>query len=82
MEIDKENNDLYCAGVVFTSDVMNAGMDCTQLQYILRVGYSPSTVTFFQEIGLVGQRQNTTPQTDIVDVVINSAGYRFLLRRD
>ena len=68
-------------GASITSGVLNAGLDNQYLVYLFCANMPQSLSHVFQEIGHVGQRQLATPETYMVGVVINSAGYISLLRR-
>ena len=66
---------------MLTTGTLNSGLVVTSLWYMFRKDMSNSISSIFQEVGRVGQRKDAIPKTDIVDFLITSIGYRFLLRQ-
>ena len=77
-QMSNQGPGLKISGSVFTSGVLNTGLDNSDLQYLLMVDIPESVRHAFQEIGRIGRRQEATHLTNMVDIVINVSSYLFL----
>ena len=68
-------------GVVFTTWVINTGLDVSRMEYLLIYDMPQSLIHTYQEIGRVGHRLAILPHLDMVDILVQSTGYRFLAKR-
>ena len=68
-------------GIALTVGTLNASLDITPLQYLFRQDMLESVSDLYQEMGRVGRRSNTNPSTNVVDLLVTSREYCFLLKQ-
>ena len=80
--INNNKNRVKVVVAVLTSGILSAGLGVLQLRYLLRYNMPDLVSNGFQEIDRVGRRADATYMSNLVDIILSSNDYRFMLRRD